>query len=77
MPGFFLQLTQCFSKYILNSFIKQGMSVLSSTSSAEPGSHNSKLNESFSTPTFLSVESSYMISDCDCKSFNVIVRSLI
>ena len=59
LPGFFLQLTQRFSKYIFNSFIKQGTPVPSFTSSAEPGSHNSKLTESFSTPTFLGIEGSY------------------
>ena len=43
----------------------------SSTSSADPGSHNSQLTESFSTPRFLGSKASYY------ESFNVISRFFI
>ena len=43
----------------------------SSTSSADPGSHNSQLTESFSTPRFLGAKALYY------ESFNVISRFFI
>ena len=64
-------------KSIFDSFLKQGTSASSFSNSTAPGSFNSSLAESFSTPRFQGVKFQTMILHCVSKTFNVIPQLFI